>query len=228
MTPTHRPISAVIFDCDGVLVNSEEIAQDVELTMLAEVGLLYDRREYMARFMGTSEDTWWQGLEADALARLGRSIRDELHAPLAERMRAEFRTRLAEIPGAAAAVSRVRQPKAVASSSGSQSLRLKLKMVGHWDLFAPHVYSADDVVAPKPAPDLFQHAAARLGVNADRCLVIEDSINGVVAGRAAGMRVWGFTGGRHHSDDSGEHLIDAGAERVVADWAEAAELIARL
>src|SRR5688572_29909025 len=112
------PISAVIFDCDGVLVNSEEIAQEVELALLAEVGLIYDRREYMARFMGTSEDAWWQGLEADAKVRLGRSIAGEVRGPLAERMRAEFRARLAEIPGATAAISSVRQPKAVASSSG--------------------------------------------------------------------------------------------------------------
>ena len=96
------------------------------------------------------------------------------------------------------------------------------------DLFAPHVYSADDVVLPKPAPDLFLHAAAKLGIDPVRCLVFEDSINGVTAGRAAGMRVWGFTGGRHHGDDSGAHLISAGAERVVTSWAEAAELLERL
>jgi HAD superfamily hydrolase (TIGR01509 family) len=224
----HGAISAVIFDCDGVLVNSEEIAQEVELALLAEVGLIYDRREYMARFMGTSEDAWWQGLEADAKVRLGRSIAGEARRPLAERMRAEFRARLAEIPGATAAISSVRQPKAVASSSGAESLRTKLMMVGHWDLFAPHVYSSDEVVASKPAPDLFLYAARRLGVDPVRCLVIEDSVNGVIAGGAAGMSVWGFTGGRHHGDDSGARLIGAGAERVVTTWADAAELLQRL
>lgn len=185
MAAPSLPVSAVIFDCDGVLVNSEEIAQEVEVAMLSAIGLHYDRREYMTRFMGTSEDAWWQGLEDDAMARLGRSIRQELEHSLNAKLRAEFQARLAEIPGAAAAISRVRQLRAVASSSGTTSLALKLKTVGHWNLFAPHVYSADHVKASKPAPDLFLHAAAALGVEASRCVVIEDSLNGVLAARAA-------------------------------------------
>ena len=98
MTDRDRSTAAVIFDCDGVLVNSEEILQEVELAVLAEAGLVYGRQEYMARFMGTSEAAWWQGLELDAVARLGRSIVNEVRGPLAERMRADLRTRLAEIP----------------------------------------------------------------------------------------------------------------------------------
>lgn len=228
MTRRERPTSAIIIDCDGVLVNSEEILQEVELAVLAEAGLVYGRDEYMARFMGTSESAWWQGLERDAVTRLGRSIVNEVRAPLANRIRAELLTELAEIPGAADAISRVRRPRAVASSSGTESLHLKLKMVGHWELFAPHIYSADDVSATKPAPDLFLHAAGKLGVEATQCLVIEDSVNGIVAGRAAGMRVWGFVGGGHHSHDSGNRLLDAGAERLVANWVEAGELLQRL
>jgi len=229
MTLTDRPTSAVIFDCDGVLVNSEEIALEVELKLLAEAGLAYDRPEYMARFMGSSEESWWQGLEADAQSRLGRSIVNELRSPLAERMRTEMRARLAEIPGATAAIAKVRVPRAVASSSGMQFLRIKLKRVGHWDLFAPHVYSTDEVAAPKPAPDLFLLAAEKLGADPTRCLVIEDSVNGVLAGRAAGMRVWGFIGGRHHhGEDSGRRLTNAGAERVYGSWAEVGESLEQL
>jgi HAD superfamily hydrolase (TIGR01509 family) len=224
----RRPTAAVIVDCDGVLVNSEEILQEVELAVLAEAGLTYDRQEYMDRFMGTSEAAWWQGLELDAVARLGRSIVNEVRGPLAERMRAELRTRLAEIPGASAAISKVRQPKAVASSSGNESLHLKLTTVGHWELFAPHIYSADDVGATKPAPDLFLHAAGKLGVDATECLVIEDSVNGILAANAAGMRVWGFVGGGHHTNASGAHLLDAGAERLVSSWVEAGELLQQL
>jgi HAD superfamily hydrolase (TIGR01509 family) len=132
---------------------------------------------------------------------------------------------LAEIPGASAAISKVRQPKAVASSSGNESLHLKLTTVGHWELFAPHIYSADDVGATKPAPDLFLHAAGKLGVDATECLVIEDSVNGILAAHAAGMRAWGFVGGGHHTDDSGARLLDAGAERLVSNWVEAGELL---
>jgi HAD superfamily hydrolase (TIGR01509 family) len=211
-----------------VLVNSEEILQEVELAVLADAGLVYGRQEYMARFMGTSETAWWQGLELDAVSRLGRSIVNEVRGPLAERMRAELRARLAEIPGASAAISEVQHPRAVASSSGTESLHLKLKMAGHWDLFAPHIYSADDVIETKPAPDLFLHAAWKLGVEATQCLVIEDSVNGIVAGKAAGMRVWGFVGGGHHTHTSGTRLLDAGAERLVRNWVEAGELLQRL
>jgi HAD superfamily hydrolase (TIGR01509 family) len=222
------PVSAVIFDCDGVLVNSEELALEVELRLLAEAGLVYDRADYMARFLGAGEEAWWQSLEADGLARLRRPIVHELREPLRIRMRAAIDERLAEIPGARAAIARVRRPKAVASSSGRRSLGIKLRKVGHWDLFAPHIYSGEDMAAPKPAPDLFLHAADRLGVDPAQCLVVEDSINGVTAGRAAGMHVWGFTGGAHHIDGSGDQLVAAGAGRIVASWQEAAALFEEL
>jgi len=97
-----------------------------------------------------------------------------------------------------------------------------------WELFAPHVYSADHVVHAKPAPDLFLHAADALRVAPAACLVLEDSTNGVAAGRAAGMRVWGFTGGGHMDDASGARLLSAGAERLIANWPEAAKALASL
>jgi len=105
--------------------------------------------------------------------------------------------------------------------------------VGLWPHFEPHVYSADHVVNAKPAPDLFLHAAERLGVPSGECLVLEDSVNGVTAARAAGMRVWGFLGGGHvhgrqFRDKMGERLTMAGAERLVRDWPEAGRLLAQL
>jgi beta-phosphoglucomutase-like phosphatase (HAD superfamily) len=116
----------------------------------------------------------------------------------------------------------------VASSSTKEGLERKLRQVGLWSHFEPHVYSADHVANAKPAPDLFLHAAEKLGVRPDECLVLEDSVNGVVAGRAAGMRVWGFLGGGHVHDRLGERLIAAGAERLVKDWPEAARLLAEV
>jgi HAD superfamily hydrolase (TIGR01509 family) len=221
-------VGAIIFDCDGVLVDSEVIAQEVETSMLAEIGLHYDRREFNVRFMGTSEAAYWELIEADGLARLGRSITAELRVPLDARIRVAFRERLAEVPGARAAVSSVRQLKAVASSSSLKSLRVKLKRADLWDPFAPHVYSADHVRHAKPAPDLFLHSAAMLNVAPRDCLVIEDSVNGVRAALAAGMRVWGFLGGSHHDEDSGTRLVNAGAERIVDDWPSAALLFQQL
>jgi beta-phosphoglucomutase-like phosphatase (HAD superfamily) len=141
--------------------------------------------------------------------------------------------RLTEIPGATAAVAGTALLKAVASSSTKEGLERKLRQVGLWSHFEPHVYSADHVAKAKPAPDLFLHAAEKLGVPPAECLVLEDSVNGVIAGRAAGMRVWGFLGGghahdRHFRDKLGARLTAAGAERLVRDWPEAARLLAGL
>ena len=119
-------------------------------------------------------------------------------------------------------------PKAVGSSSTVRGLEVKLKKVGHWDYFAPHVYSAEHVTHAKPAPDLFLHAAKALDVKPEHCLVIEDTVNGVTAGRAAGMKVWGFQGGGHMTDRIAARITEAGAERVVKNWADSETLFRAL
>src|SRR5207248_156325 len=136
--------------------------------------------------------------------------------------------RLTEVSGAGAAVAGMPLLKAVASSSTKEGLERKLRQVGLWQYFEPHVYSADHVQNAKPAPDLFLHAAERLGVAPKQCLVLEDSVHGVTAARAAGMRVWGFLGGGHVHDRHGVRLTAAGAERLVQDWPQAAQLLAGL
>lgn len=221
-------VSALIFDCDGVLVDSEILAHEVETEVLDSIGLHYDRHEFTARFMGMSDEAFFAALDEDGKARLGRSIIDEIRGPMSEKLGRAVRDRLTEVPGALRAVSSVRQLKAVASSSTLERLGIKLRKTGLWDLFAPHVYSAEHVVHAKPAPDLFLHAAEALGVAPAQCLVIEDSVNGVLAGRAAGMRVWGFRGGGHMTERIAARLDGAGAERIVADWDEAQRLFARL
>ncbi len=218
---------AVIFDCDGVLVDSEAIYHAVELAILAEMGLIYDPHEFKARFMGMSDTTFHAALEEDARVRLGRSITAELKVRFLERS-AAVKERLVAVPGAAKAVDAVGLPKAVASSSTTSALEFKLKRTGLWDRFAPHVYSADHVTHSKPAPDLFLFAARALDIDPAGCLVIEDSVNGVRAGLAAGMRVWGFMGGGHMDERVRARLIDAGVERMVEDWDEAAGLFAAL
>ncbi|HTP77644.1 MAG TPA: HAD family phosphatase [Rhizomicrobium sp.] len=221
-------ISAVIFDCDGVLVDSEILAHEIETEVLGAIGLHYDRHEFTARFMGMSDQAFFAALEADGIARLGRSIVEEIRTPINEGMRKAVAERLAEVPGALRAVSSIRHAKAVASSSTTRGLGVKLRKTGLWDHFAPHIYSAEHVAHAKPAPDLFLHAAAALKADPRTCLVIEDSVNGVIAGCAAGMRVWGFGGGGHMTAPMTERLRAAGAERIVADWREAEELLAAL
>lgn len=113
----------------------------------------------------------------------------------------------------------------MASSSTKEGLERKLRQVGLWDHFGGHVYSAEHVTNAKPAPDLFLHAAAQLGIAPVDCLVIEDSVNGVKAGIAAGMTVWGFLGGGHADDGLAARLTGAGAVKILSDWPDVARRI---
>ena len=221
-------ISAVIFDCDGVLVDSEVLALEVELAILAEQGLNFERDDYVTRFMGLSHEAFHDVIDVEAKKRLGRSISDDIRDEMARRLRQTMIAKLTEVPGANQAVAGTPLLKAVASSSTKEGLERKLRQVGLWSHFEPHVYSADHVANAKPAPDLFLHAAEQLGVSPAECLVLEDSVNGVVAARAAGMLVWGFLGGGHVHDGLASRLTQAGAERLVRDWPEAAALLAAL
>jgi HAD superfamily hydrolase (TIGR01509 family) len=221
-------ISAVIFDCDGVLVDSEVLAHEVETEVLTSIGLHYDPHDFKARFMGLSDQAFLAELETDGVARLGRSIIADIRGRLEVGYRQAIEERLVEVPGALAAIKTVRRAKAVASSSTTKRLEEKLRKVGHWDYFAPHVYSSEHVARSKPAPDLFLYAANALRVEPAHCLVIEDSVMGVRAGQAAGMRVWGFVGGGHHDERSIAALRDIDLERIIEDWREAGPLLASL
>ena len=219
-----KQFAAVIFDCDGVLVDSEKLALEVELEVLAELGLTFERGDYVLRFMGLSTDAFHAAIDEEAQKRLGRAIAAEVRG--SERLRRVMIAHLTEVPGALEAVVALKLPKAIASSGSRAGLERKLKQTGLWDHFAPHIYSADHVTHAKPAPDLFLHAAAALDVAPPDCLVLEDSVNGVIGARAAGMTVWGFLGGGHVRGELGARLLSAGAERLIKDWPEAARLLA--
>jgi HAD superfamily hydrolase (TIGR01509 family) len=218
-----RPMTfdAIIFDCDGVLVDSEVLAIRGERTALGALGLHYSPEDYVRRFVGLHDGLFFDQLRADyAAAHQAPAPEDFEECVLAGRRR-EMHA-LAAIAGAAAALAEARRVAgavAVASSSRAHFLEGKLKRMGLFDLAAPHVYSADLVAAGKPAPDIFLFAAGRLGVRPERCLVLEDSVNGVKAGLAAGMTVWGFTGGGHCFEGYGDRLAEAGAHRIVESHA---------
>jgi HAD superfamily hydrolase (TIGR01509 family) len=202
------------------------IALEVELAMLAEHGLTFDREDYLTRFMGLSTDAYHALVDVEARARLGRPLGVEIRSSM--RLRQNMVERLTEVPGARDAVAAVRLSKAIASSGSREGLERKLRRTGLWDLFAPHIYSADHVTHAKPAPDLFLHAARALDIAPADCLVIEDSLHGVAAALAAGMTVWGFVGGGHADTALGDRLTAAGASRLVQDWPEAAQALAGL
>lgn len=213
---------AIIFDCDGVLVDSEILGLEDSASYLRGHGLPWSGADLVRLFTGLRDDVFRGRLiEAYRAANNADPPSDFFEGLIEQRRRR--RDELREVPGAAAALRLTRGRNAVASSSRRAILEAKLKRVGHFDLVAPHVYSGDDVAHGKPAPDLFLHAAEKLGVMPDRCLVVEDSVNGVTAGISAGMTVCAFVGGGHCFEGHRERLIAAGAALAAASFCELAD-----
>ncbi len=203
----------VIFDCDGVLIDSELIACSVEAETLTAIGYEITPTGVVERFTGLPSKTMYARIEAE----LGRALPDDFGAQVKQRIMAEYRTELAAIDGAAEVLTSLPVMKCVASSSSPDKLALGLIETGLYDLLYPHIYSTALVERGKPHPDLFLYAASALGVHASDCIVVEDSTAGVTAGREAGMKVIGFTGGSHCAPSHSEKLIQAGADKVISD-----------
>lgn len=187
------PIDLVIFDCDGVLVDSERLAVRIDQAVLADLGWRLSEREIVHRFVGRSAAHFRESVEEH----LGRSLADDWEAPYQHLYDEAFERDLAPVPGVASALDRIATAAAtcVASSGSHEKIRRTLGLTGLLSRFEGRIFSAADVSDGKPAPDLFLHAAARMGVPPDRCVVIEDSRFGVAAARAAGMRAFGYAGG---------------------------------
>jgi len=201
----------VIFDCDGVLVDSEMLACRSLAETLSQHGLPLTLEEVFERFLGRSFGL----VEAYYRDRMDRPMPEAFRADFRRRIEAAFAADLRPIEGVDPVLSTLDLPFCLASSSDPARLRLTLRAAGLADRFGERVYSAVEVPHGKPAPDLFLFAAGRMGVAPDRCLVIEDTVPGVRAGKAAGMTVWGFTGGSHCvGRDIGRNLSDAGADRI--------------
>lgn len=183
---------ALIFDCDGVLVDSEPLAVAEIADLLARHDVPIKAAQIYDRFLGRSFQTVLDAVRGEHGVDLCAAVAG-FDADLAARLRRDLRP----VAGIAAAIAAMPGPRAVASSSAPARLALSLQVTGLADLFGPHVYSAALVARGKPAPDLFLLAAARLGVAPADCTVIEDSPAGIRAARAAGMRVVGFLGGSH-------------------------------
>jgi HAD superfamily hydrolase (TIGR01509 family) len=181
----------VIFDCDGVLVDSEPISVRIDVEMFAEVGITLSEQEVIERFVGRSPEL------------LTRAVEEQLgHPPPAgweergeRRLRRAFETELEPVAGIREALEQITLPMCVASSSPPERLRFKLELTGLYERFAGRVFSADEVANGKPAPDLFLHAARQMRVDPAGCVVVEDSRYGVQAARAAGMDVLAYAGG---------------------------------
>ncbi len=179
----------VIFDCDGVLVDSERLAVRTEAEILSELGWPLAPSEIVERFVGRSAADMHQEIERH----LGRSV--DWDTVFETRYREVFERELVPVPGVVEALDRVRIPNCVASSGSREKVRFSLGITGLLDRFEDRIFSGNDVEHGKPAPDLFLHAAAEMGVSANRCAVVEDSISGVTAGLASRMAVFAFSGG---------------------------------
>lgn len=208
--------SAIIFDCDGVLVDSEILSVRGERRVLARHGINYTMEDFVRRFIGLHDDAFYAALKEDYRSTHGRDAPAGFEEEVLDGRRQEMKA-LTIIDGADRAL-QAHAKTAVASSSRAHFLESKLKRMNLWEYAAPHIYSADLVENGKPAPDIFLYTAEKLSVDPKRCLVLEDSENGVRAGLAAGMTVWGFTGGGHCIGNHDQRLLQAGAAMVATDF----------
>ena len=209
MTPS--PVQLVIFDCDGVLVDSERLGIAVDVEMLHELGWPLSQAEVVERFVGRSERETRAAIEAH----LGRKLPAGWDEEVTRRYREVFDTELAPVPGVIEALDRISLPSCIASSATHEHLRYTLGLTDLFERFAGRIFSAEEVAVGKPAPDLFLYAAERMEAQPAGCVVVEDSRSGVQAARAAGMRVLAFAGGLTPAE-----LLDGPATTVFGDMRE--------
>ena len=208
---TAVTIGLIIFDCDGVLVDSEPLAMRTMLETIAEAGAVIDAGEAHEAFLGKSL--------ASICELLRQNYRIDFDTAALERMRMRLyeaiRKELHPIPGVAEALRGIGRPFCVASSSQPERLALALEVTGLSPFFNGNIFSATMVKHGKPAPDLFLHAAREMRVPPADCIVVEDSPAGVRSALSAGMEVFGFTGGSHAQSASHRRQLEALGPRLV-------------
>lgn len=211
--------SLVIFDCDGVLVDSERLSIEVDRQVLAELGWDLTFEEIVDRFVGRSHEFFM----AEVTRHLGRPLPPGWEEATTPRYRQAFAASLQPVDGIVEALDEIALPTCVASSGTHEKMAFTLGLTGLLDRFEGRLFSATEVARGKPAPDLFLHAAREMGHDPAVCVVVEDSLHGVAAARAAGMRVVGYSGGVIASD----RLRERGAE-VIADMRDLPAAIASM
>jgi HAD superfamily hydrolase (TIGR01509 family) len=214
-------IDLIIFDCDGVLIDSEVIANRVKADELRQLGYVITTEQMIDRFAGISEQ------ETDAVIQqeYGSDLPENFSRRVQERIFSELRAQLHPIDGINEVLPALKIPLCVASSSSLERIRLSLTTTKLLHYFDTHLFSAHMVHRGKPAPDLFLLAAATMGMAPERCLVIEDSVPGIQAAKTAGMQVFGFYGASHCNASHPQHLQSHGADRVFSDMRQLPALL---
>jgi HAD superfamily hydrolase (TIGR01509 family) len=207
-------LALALFDCDGVLVDSEIIAARVEAEMFKEIGIEIEAEELAERFAGLTLPRILELLSEETGVRFPENFADKVEKETDVRLGRD----LEAIEGVHAMLDAVDLPRAICSNSSSVRLEMELTPLGLWDRFKPYVYAAREVGSKKgkPAPDVYLYACEQFGVAPASAIVIEDSVHGVAAAVAAGCRVVGFTGGAHSYLGHAEALSEAGAETVIS------------
>ncbi|MFZ2158768.1 MAG: HAD family hydrolase [Bradyrhizobium sp.] len=217
-------LDLVIFDCDGVLVDSEVISCRAHAETLTRHGYPITAEQVLERFLGVSDREARQTIESE----IGRKLPGDFEAQVKAATLQSYAHDLRAIPDVGDAIDAIGLPKCVASSGTPEKIRHGLTCAGLYERLAPHIFSAGQVKRGKPAPDLFLFAAEQMRTSPARCLVIEDSLPGIAGAVAAGMTVLGFHGGSHCRPGYGNRLRAAGAVTTFDDMRQLPGLIGRI
>lgn len=216
----------VIFDCDGVLVDSEIVAARVEAELLRHAGHEITPEELSERYSGLTFRDILMSIEKEAQMLFQASLLEHAETKVDERLRKEVKA----IPGVAQAVAALKVKKCVCSNSSDERIAAMLQKTGLAPLFEGVIFSSLETPTkkPKPAPDVFLYAAEKMNAAPARTFVIEDSGHGIAGARAAGMRVIGFTGASHSHPSHADMLMEAGAETTINRMADLNAVISAL
>ncbi|MGE5534248.1 MAG: HAD family hydrolase [Acidobacteriota bacterium] len=217
-------MTLLIFDCDGVLVDSERLSHAELAQLMTQLGRPMTTEQAIEIFAGQR----LQDVMRTAEVLLSKPIPADLAEEAGRRLLARFRRELKPLAGVREAIETLPLARCVASSSTLERLRISMEVTGLADLFDDRLFSADQVEHGKPAPDLFLLAARSFGVSPADCIVIEDSALGIRAARAAGMKAIGFVGASHATTQLGRQLKAAGADVVIESMSELPACVERL
>ncbi len=213
-----KKFEAIIWDCDGVLMDSEFIACKAEAEILTEFGFPTTTEEALNNYMGKTMN--------DVLTELGiKEKYSEISEEINKKTKDIFEKELKIIDGISEVLKEINLPMCIASGSSMERLNYSLKLVGLYDFFKGKIFSAELVENGKPAPDIFLYSAKKLNVDPKKCLVIEDGNHGTTAGVKAGMTVYGFTGASHMTEKRIKMLEDAGTTLLFDKMSKLTELI---